>query len=64
MTFWKERKLSVISKFLMSQPGKQSITIHILPISLSQEVKATKQCNLVSSGYNARNTVFPKSFRK
>ena len=52
---WKNgliRKISSISEFMTSQPGKQTITIHILPnISRSKSKKAMKfgqftECNM------------------
>ena len=37
------RKLRLISKFITSKPGKQKITIHILPISqLSKSKQAMR----------------------
>ena len=39
-------RLWLISKFMTLQTGQQLITIHNYPVS--QEVKATRQCNLVS----------------
>ena len=49
LTFWSCRKtawLEQYGKFAMSQPGKETIAVHILPIS--QEVKASRPWNLVS----------------
>ena len=39
------RKIRLILKFMTSQPGEQTITIHIL--SISHEVKAVRQWNFV-----------------
>ena len=39
------RKIRLIFKFMTSQPGEQTITIHIL--SISHEVKAVRQWNFV-----------------
>ena len=40
------RKIRLISNFMTSQSGYQTMTIHILPIS--HEVKVTRQWNMVS----------------
>ena len=42
----KIRKIRLTSKFMTSQPGSQTIAIHILPVS--HEVKATRPRNLVN----------------
>ena len=52
MTFWSciknglIRKIRLTSKFMMSQPGLQTIAIHILP--KTHKVKVTRQWNLVN----------------
>ena len=48
------RKIRLISKFMTSQPGKQTIAIHILPnISRSRSNQTMKFCQLIE--YNMRN---------
>ena len=48
------RKIKLISKFITSQPGKQTIAIHILPnISRSKGNQARKFDQLIK--YNMRN---------
>ena len=52
------RKIKLISEFMMSQPGKQTITIHILPnISRSKRKKTMEFGQVIE--YNKRN-IFPK----
>ena len=52
------RKISLISKFMMSQPGKQTISIHILTnISKSKSNQAMKFGQLIE--YNMK-TIFPE----
>ena len=69
LTFWScrknglIRKISLISKFLTSQPGKQAIAIHILiNISRSKDNDAMKFGQLVK--YNMKNIFFEKSYTK
>ena len=57
-TFWScrknnlIRKISLISKFLTSQPGSQTVTIHILPnISQNKGNKRIQQQQNVSSKF-------------
>ena len=51
------RKIRLISKFMMSQPGKQTITIHTLPnISQSKGIKTMKFGQSIK--YNKKNTSF------
>ena len=48
-----------ISKFMKSQPGQQTIKIHILPnTSQSKDNQAMKFCQLME--YNKRNIFFKK----
>ena len=59
MTFWSCRKMArtirLISKFMTSQPGKQTIAIHILPnISRSKGNETMKFGQLIE--YNMRMT--------
>ena len=57
------RKISLISKFRTSQPGKQIIAIHILlNISKSKGNQAIKFGKLTE--YNMRNIFLEKSFTK
>ena len=69
MTFWScrknslIRKIRLISKFMMSQPGLQTIAIHILPnISQSKGNQTMKFGQLIE--YNKRNNFLPKLFGK
>ena len=42
------RKIRLISKFMTSQPGKQTMAIHILPyISRNKDSRTVKFCQLV-----------------
>ena len=59
MTFWSYRKNGLIrvirltSKFIMSQPGLQTIAIHILPnISRSKDNKTMKLGQLIEYNRN------------
>ena len=53
-------KIRLISKFLASQPGKQAISIHILPsISKSKGNQTMKFGQLVE--YHMRNILLEKS---
>ena len=53
------RKISLISKFIMSQPGQQAITIHIMPnISRGKGNQALTFGQLIE--YNKRNIFLPK----
>ena len=57
------RKIKLISKFMTSQPGKQTIAIHILPnISRSIFNQAMKFSQLIE--YNKRNIFLEKSYTK
>ena len=49
------RKIRIVLKFMTSQPGKQAITIHILPnISRSKDNHTMKFGQLIE--YNKRNS--------
>ena len=68
LTFWScrenglLRKVRLISKFMMSQPGQQTITIHILPnISRSKGKQAMKFGQVIED--NKRNIFLQKSCR-
>ena len=68
-TFWSCRKnglikkIRLISKFMMSQPGLQAIAIHILPdISQSEGNQIMKFGQLIE--YNKRNIFLQKLCRK
>ena len=51
------RKIRLISKFVMSQPGKETIAVHILPnVSRSKDNQAIKFGQLIE--YNMRNIFF------
>ena len=54
------RKVILISKFITSQPGWQTIAIHILH-NISQ-VKATRQWNLVNYKTSIRGIFFFKNY--
>ena len=55
------RKIRLISKFMMSQPAKQTIAINILSsISGSKSNQAVKLGQLIQ--YNKRNVFFFKSY--
>ena len=57
------RKMRVISKFMTSQSGQQTITIHILPnISRSKGYQAIKFGQVIED--NKRNIFLQKSCRK
>ena len=59
MTFWSR----LISKSMTSQPGQQTIAIHILPnISRSKGNQTMKFGQLIE--YNMRNTFAKKSYTK
>ena len=69
MTFWScvkngsIRKISLISKSMTSQPGQQTIAIHILPnISKSKGNQAMKLGQLIE--YNMRNVFVEKLYTK
>ena len=54
------RKILLISNFMMSQPGKQTIVVHILSnISKSRDNKTMKFSHLIE--YDIRNTFLEKS---
>ena len=56
------RKIKLISKFITSQPGKQTIAIHILPnISRSKGNQARKFDQLIK--YNMRNVFLDNQTR-
>ena len=57
------RKIGLISKFMTSQPGQQTIAIHVLPnISRSKDDQTIKFCQLLE--YNMRNIFLEKSYTK
>ena len=57
------RKIRLISKFMTSQPGQQTIAIHILPIiSKSKGNQTIKFGQLIE--YNMRNIFVEKSYAK
>ena len=57
------KKVRLVSKFMMSQPGKHTITIHILPnISKSKGNWTMKFGQLIK--YNMRNSFLEKSYKK
>ena len=57
------RKIKLISKFITSQPGKQTIAIHILPnISRSKGNQTMKFGQLIEC--NMRNIFLEKSYTK
>ena len=57
-------KVRLISKFMTSKPGKQTITIHIFP-NISKEVNAIRQWNFIQLlEYNMRNIFLEKSHTK
>ena len=57
------KKLRLIPKFMTSQTGQHTITIHILPnISRSKGNQAINFCQLIE--YNVRNSSLQKSYRK
>ena len=57
------RKIRLISKFIMSQPGLQTITIHILPnISRNKGNHTMKFAQLVE--YKKRNSFFLQIMQK
>ena len=57
------RKIRLISNFITSQPGKQTIVIHILPnISRNKGNQAMKFGQLIE--YNMRNITLAKSYTK
>ena len=69
MTFWScrknglIRKIRLISKYMRSQPGKQTIAIHILPnISKIKGNLAMKSGQLIE--YNMKNIFVEKSYTK
>ena len=55
------RNLRLISKFMTSQPGKQTITIHMLPNISRIEDNQTMKCGQLI-GYNVRNIFCEKYF--
>ena len=56
-------KVSLISKFMTSQPWKQTIAIHILPnIPRSKSNQSMKFGQLIE--YNMRNNFLEKSYTK
>ena len=68
-TFWScrenglIRKVRLTSKFMASQPGLQTIAIHILPnISQSKGNETVKFGQLI--GYNKRDILLQKLWRK
>ena len=58
-----DRKIKLISKFMTSQPGKQTIAIHIMSnISRIKDNQTMKFDQLIE--YNMRNIFLEKSYRK
>ena len=56
-------RLRLVSKFMMSQPGKQTITMHILPnTSRNKEIWTIEFARLVD--YHTGNNFLQKSCRK
>ena len=56
-------KIRLISKFITSQPGEQTIAIHILPnISRTKGIQAMRFAQLIE--YNTRNIFVEKSYTK
>ena len=56
-------KIRLISKFMATQPGNQTIAIHILPnISRSKDNQTMKLGNFIE--YNMRNIFLEKSYTK
>ena len=69
MTFWScrknglTRKIMLISKFMTSQPGLQTIGIHILPnISQIKDNQTMKLGQLIA--YNKINIFLQEAYRK
>ena len=57
------KKMRLISKFMTSQPGKQTISIHILPnISRSKGNQTIKFVQLIK--YNMRKIFLENSYTK
>ena len=57
------KKIRLISKFMTSQPGKQTISIHILPnISRSKGNQTIKFVQLIK--YNMRKIFLENSYTK
>ena len=57
------RKVRLISKFMTSQPGQQTVGIHILPnISRTKDNQTMKFGQLIE--YNMRNIFVEKSYIK
>ena len=57
------RKIRLITKFMTSQPGKQTIAIHILPyVSRSKDNQTVKFGQLIK--HNMRNIFLVKSYPK
>ena len=57
------RKVRLISKFMTSQPGQQTVGIHILPnISRTKDNQTMKFSQLIE--YNMRNIFVEKSYIK
>ena len=55
------RKIRLISNFMASQPGKQTIVIHILPNISRSKVNQTMKFGMLAE-YNMRNIVLEKSY--
>ena len=58
-----EKKVRLISKFMTSQPGKQTITIHILPTISKSKGHPTMKLGQLRE-YNERNVFLQKSCGK
>ena len=57
------RKVKLISKFMTSQPGKQTIAIHTLPSISRIKVNQTMKFGQLIE-YDIRNTFLEKSYAK
>ena len=57
------RKVKLISKFMTSQPGKQTIVIHTLPNISRIKVNQTMKFGQLIE-YDIRNTFLEKSYAK
>ena len=57
------RKVKLISKFMTSQPGKQTIAIHTLPNISRIKVNQTMKFGQLIE-YDIRNTFLEKSYAK
>ena len=63
---WKNvfiRKIKLISRFMTSQLGKQTVTVNILPSISRSKDNQTMRCGLLIE-YNMTNTFLEKSYTK